>query len=333
MAITVNGRTIQIRGSSFVSHECEISRMPVLMAALHKLSLEVADPLVEIIFDDGEPIGAVNIVFWLDQIRHKFKLSKDQMIVSTNDQSFIYPHATIKHSGSGFLPRALRVLEPWGDIALDSDSRLFGALFARFSIDRFLLAAFMGTALRDHSIFTFHPEPDWIASEFRNLEEHFVEDLEWYRTWKNSFKDMHGNYAGSLTEYGDDNLSPYRNFWPKYKIEIIAETNTHSAYFMTEKTCRCLLTKKPFLLYGGAGSLDYLRKLGFKTFANVFDESYDLECDAFARLDMIKKEMLRISQLSYQEQQEIFTEIEPILAYNRDNYKNITRSYVLDFSH
>jgi hypothetical protein len=59
---------------------------------------------------------------------------------------------------------------------------------------------------------------------------------------------------------------------------------TETVYFgrrthMTEKTFKAIALEMPFVLVASAGSLAYLREYGFRTFAGIFDESYDTETD------------------------------------------------------
>ena len=55
-------------------------------------------------------------------------------------------------------------------------------------------------------------------------------------------------------------------------LNKIPKANT---VFLTEKTARPLLWGMPFFLNAGQGSLAALRELGFETFGDIWDESYD----------------------------------------------------------
>jgi len=62
----------------------------------------------------------------------------------------------------------------------------------------------------------------------------------------------------------------------RFAIEIACETYcAGDAFFPTEKTIRPIALGKPFLLYGPRHFLKYLRDLGFRTWHDVWDESYD----------------------------------------------------------
>jgi len=66
------------------------------------------------------------------------------------------------------------------------------------------------------------------------------------------------------------------NFYDQFSVELILETMTQGeTFFPTEKTTRPLAGAKPFLIYASKYYLKYLRDLGFWTFCDIWDESYD----------------------------------------------------------
>jgi hypothetical protein len=97
---------------------------------------------------------------------------------------------------------------------------------------------------------------------------------------------------------------------------IIAETdhdNTLSCF--TEKTAKPLIAKRLFVAFSGYKFLYNLRRLGFKTFGDVIDESYDLVLDDSARYSMAFEE---IKKLCNMDQDLILKKIESIVNYNHD---------------
>lgn len=69
---------------------------------------------------------------------------------------------------------------------------------------------------------------------------------------------------------------------------LVAETNYHSGYiFFTEKIAKPILAKKPFIIAGNPHSLPVLHALGFKTFSNLIDESYDSIEDMDVRMSTV----------------------------------------------
>ena len=66
------------------------------------------------------------------------------------------------------------------------------------------------------------------------------------------------------------------NFYTNFLIDIVAETWTQGdCFFPTEKTIRPMLLKKPMIVMGSKNYLEYLRQMGFRTFGDFWDESYD----------------------------------------------------------
>ena len=75
-------------------------------------------------------------------------------------------------------------------------------------------------------------------------------------------------------------------------FSIVAESRVRGAYvFPIEKTYKAMAYYHPFLILGVPGLLARLRYLGFETFDNIFDESYDAEPNWKKRLMMIKNQV------------------------------------------
>lgn len=65
----------------------------------------------------------------------------------------------------------------------------------------------------------------------------------------------------------------------RFDIEIVAETYTMgTTFFPTEKTVRPIMAGRPIMVYGPVGFLSRLRELGFETYHELWDESYDQLC-------------------------------------------------------
>jgi hypothetical protein len=78
-------------------------------------------------------------------------------------------------------------------------------------------------------------------------------------------------YQGQI----DTNLSLLK-FYNQFQIEIIAETMcAGTTFFPTEKTFRPITGRRPFLVFGSIHFLNNLRKLGFRTYSECWNESYD----------------------------------------------------------
>jgi len=100
---------------------------------------------------------------------------------------------------------------------------------------------------------------------------------------------------------------------------------TETVYFgrrlhITEKTFKAIALEMPFVLVAPAHSLEYMRGYGFKTFANIFDESYDEEENDILRIEKVSKLLKDLDSLSVKERQDIHSACIPIVEYNFEHF-------------
>ena len=91
-------------------------------------------------------------------------------------------------------------------------------------------------------------------------------------------------------------------------------------HHLTEKTFKPICLGMPFVMVGTAGSLEYLRSYGFKTFDGIWDESYDLETDDDKRLVMIADLLKKLD--SAENKQALFDAAIPIIKHNYEHFYN-----------
>ena len=82
---------------------------------------------------------------------------------------------------------------------------------------------------------------------------------------------------------------------------IVSETNDNDNIFITEKLWKPILCQHFFVVHGNHLYLQKIRELGFKTFGNYFDESYDLESDPNKRIDKIVKLIQSLERFNWQD--------------------------------
>ena len=89
---------------------------------------------------------------------------------------------------------------------------------------------------------------------------------------------------------------------------------------ITEKTYRNIIYKKPFIILGQPRQLEFLHKLGYKTFSPIINESYDSNEDSAERFYLVMKEVKRLCSKSKEELIEMFKQVDDILNYNYNLY-------------
>jgi hypothetical protein len=326
-AINIINNTIIISGNHIIKHDYYLHRVSSLLYALYQMRNEIQGKKIQLKFLDGEPITFSGIAGVIDKIADTLKLPPTQIEVLTNDKSFQHDRATIVYQPSPFF----KLLENKIDITdwkLDQNAVLFGGIYGRFSIERFLLASYIDDTFTDDSFIIFQPQGYWVEFDIDGLNTFFNKEYTWYTNRKEQIATLESNHNGCVN--WTDVVKDYKNIWPKYKIEIVAETDVHNSTWFTEKTIKCLLSKKPFILLSGHRALKSLQDMGFKTFSPMIDESYDLEPDVNTRIDMIKQEILRIHSLTDEEKVKMFEDLNPILDYNFTMYNNIIENFYND---
>jgi hypothetical protein len=159
------------------------------------------------------------------------------------------------------------------DINTDTSRAKFVGILAgsRFSVSRLRLAYKLDRAFPAETFITFPAKRaqsmlhDWVS-------EYYQTEIDWMsqRKFDNDLNNIDSiDYRQGATNYS--------KIWNQFHIEIITETDDYQTEWFTDKTAKCLSTGKPFLLLSGQHSLKNLKRLGFVTFDQWIDESYD-EC-------------------------------------------------------
>lgn len=321
--ITLTDTEVQIRGNELIKHDWYFhNRIPVLINVLCQLREEFSKKSLHIEFSDGEPMVYGGIDHVINLIQNELDLAPNRFVVTTHNHDYQNPRVTVKYVDTGFF-KLVGAHFKVDDSVVNADAVMVGAVFGRYTLERFLLASFLATELKHDSFLIFQPKQKHVESELSPFKQYYINELAWNRTRRphETAADTSHNHNGALMWH--ESIKDYADIQKCYQIEIVAETDCHNRYFVTEKTAKCLVGGKPFLLFGGCGVLGYLRSLGFRTFAPVIDESYDLEPSVNRRLELVKAEIRRIAGLSDTNRKTMMTELNIIANYNRSNYDRI----------
>ena len=100
-------------------------------------------------------------------------------------------------------------------------------------------------------------------------------------------------------------------------LYIVTETCFwENKHHLTEKIFRPIITKHPFVLLGCKDNLHYLKKYGFQTFDNWWDESYDQIIDPIERMKAVVKIINDISAMSNEDLEAMLQEMKYVLDHN-----------------
>jgi hypothetical protein len=123
-------------------------------------------------------------------------------------------------------------------------------------------------------------DPWIIPSQGINLErlEDWVSDQELFKKWFAScpVKSVDDHSIRDQYVTNPQTNSDILNFYNQFAVELVSETYTlGDTFFPTEKTVRPLMAAKPIIVYGPKNYLKRLKDLGFDTYHQCWNESYD----------------------------------------------------------
>jgi len=112
---------------------------------------------------------------------------------------------------------------------------------------------------------------------------------------------------------------------PNYNYGALWHVVTETIYYdeklhLTEKIFKPIVSRRPFILVGAPGNLNYLKRYGFCTFDKWIDESYDLETDPNKRMHMIVKELDRLCSMPWDELMTMYQEMQEVLEHNHQHF-------------
>ena len=98
------------------------------------------------------------------------------------------------------------------------------------------------------------------------------------------------------------------------------ETTIHNDFAMfSEKEAKPIMAQRPFVIFGSCRQLEAFRSLGFKTFASVIDESYDLIEDKQERW---RKALDSMFELSKSDPKDVYGKLAGVLRHNKEHFEN-----------
>ena len=325
MAFSIKQNKIRINLDHFVKQYFINPSFEYLLAAVDKSIKQDPNLDIEIQATKQTPFNLEPFFAIIDCLSRVSGLPPSRILVKTKNRTLTHSKATIEvlddwlfHSFFRDIAKEISTIE----FKYNHDPKLFGALYGRCSFPRLDLAYYLDTCYHDHSVITFHATQSHVEHCVSGMESVFGKHLEWAKAWQNP-----EGAAARECERGavnfPTNLRTWPELWGRYFIEIVVETDYHSTWDWNEKTWKCLISGKPFIHMAGPGSLAEMRSMGFKTFDPWIDETYDLESNAWRRLDLIKKEIARLALLDKSKQESTVAELLQIADFNKNRAKEV----------
>jgi len=242
----------------------------------------------QIVFEDhdGNDINRPQFVYWLARLRTALNIDASRIVFATQ----IPPAGPYQ-----WVPR--RDFYRISDLNYDqinkdlSQARFVGCLNgSRQTPARIRMTYELGKNFSSDAFLTCWKQN--VLSQLKQASEHwFTDEIQWFQDYVFDNDVAHLPH-GALDMY--DASLQYPALWNKFKIEVVVETDEYMHNRLTDKVAKPLVSGKPFLLLCGKHSLKHLRDLGFVTFTDFIDESYD-QCVLPAQ--RIKKIIASLQQL------------------------------------
>jgi hypothetical protein len=121
------------------------------------------------------------------------------------------------------------------------------------------------------------------------------------------------------------------NWYYRSKVNIITETLfEENAIHLTEKTWKAIYLGIPFVVCASLNHLDGLKRMGFKTFHSVIDESYDSRDAYFDKISKIIDSAVELSKIWDSDVVKSIIEFNKALYFDEKHRKHIVKTMFLD---
>jgi len=273
--------------------------------------------------NEGICLERTNFYSLLDYICESFNIDKSRVTIQTANG--IERHEVYKIDGKNNLHWFMLTKQsiPSNYVPFkEKDLKTVGCFVGKLNWNRGLILSWLHKNYKEQCLLTCHyrhEDSQKLQSEFTELNfynsDNLSEVVEFTKycplVLDESFNEFTIGPPNHLTI-----LNQYKNIFLDLTAETYIMGNT---FFPTEKTLRPMIAKTPFIVLGPKNYLHYLKKLGFKTFSNWWDESYD-HCEGVHRIEEIKKVLKNILTKSSDELQEMLSDMKETLEHNYNHY-------------
>lgn len=204
----------------------------------------------------------------------------------------------------------------------DDRFRHFGHFIGHSNRYRLQMASYLYAHQRPRTLQSYHCR----VTEEYHREYMGIEDLLFHGADHNQFKDACDLISHSPLEIDTVNAYPIlqpanlniTKVYPQIFVEIVSLTFfSGRTFYVDEKLWRPMLMMTPFMIQGPQHVIENIRKLGFETFEDFWDEGYSEDPDNCHVPAMIKN-IEQLAQLSVAELESMYQHMLPRLQRNRD---------------
>jgi hypothetical protein len=212
--------------------------------------------------------------------------------------------------------------------------KTFGIFIHRSQWDRLLLSSHLYKNHKNISMQTFRKDLKdpahmiemeldqlfWLLSCDNKLDKKIIQQLCDFISSLPHNNGIEWQYNNQQATVDKNLMTWYNNIF----LDVVCEKMiTGQTFFPTEKTARPLATKTPFLIMAAPNYIKNLRRLGFRSFGQFWDESYDYQ-QGVQRVESMQRIIDDLAKLDKQQLQNLYQEMTPTLEHNHQVYMSMT---------
>ena len=130
---------------------------------------------------------------------------------------------------------------------------------------------------------------------------------------KNVYESFSHESPGYIFTVRDETIDIYKSSY----ISLVTETFFYEDdYIITEKVYKPIIHYHPFIVLGSPYTLKHMRSIGFKTFGDYWDESYDEEENNDKRFEKVFNLLMKFDKMPIEELHKLYIDMIPTLKYN-----------------
>jgi len=216
----------------------------------------------------------IGLYQWLD------KFSFNSVTIETGNILENHDRYTVSYTSPWKCLKVTRTIDPVHHVW--NQKSVFGTLYGRPLWHRLGIAS---------HLLSVHPDISEVGGMWNPTDPDLRQLFEISQLWEHAPNSL-VKFANVLSQYpcGHAEIDQYipnlpstdgfikqtERVYKNFLIDIVAETfTTGNCFFITEKTTRPMLLKKPMIIMGSKNFLNYLHQMGFKTFNQFWNEHYD----------------------------------------------------------
>lgn len=298
---------------------------------------------------EGSCAESMGLYKLLDEFCTATGYSKNRITIKTANMIESHPEYVISKQ-SGYWYEIIEIQQWLNNKTLDiqyAPTKHFANFSSRSNWFRLWIATFLDTYYKDKTVQTYHYDPNqenYNANGYIGIDDlfkygcdlipeavRFIQscprtlDLVYLKTTTGKTIFQHSDSYYPIQHPNNLNLLQYYN---DIFVDVVVEPNVSGTCFLvTEKLWRCIVARRPFIVVSNVEYLRNLRKLGFKTFNQWWDESYDMY-GSQQRIKHVCSVLNVISELTKSDIECILLEMKDLLDHNYTVFKSLTPSDV-----